>query len=1031
MFNRFCFGAFLLAGLVLPLTSCSNSPSLTSIVISPTTVTVTLAPDGFQQGTNQYTAIGYYTHPNHAAQTKDITNEVTWSSSSTQVATVNSSGLATATGYNQLTGEAWTGNTTITASASGFHGDVVSNQATFNVTACTSCSGDITKLTVIPATQTVATLNTPVQFEAIGTTSAGDTVALSTASWISSNTAVASINASSGLATTTGAGTSTITATYTNYDGSAAAGSATLTVTSNTSTATESISALAVSPNAQTSTAIGQTANFIALATTTSGTTVNLTNQTATVGTNIIKAATWTSSNSSVATIDAATGVAKSVGTGASVITAMAYNPDGSVVSGAATFTVSTGSSGASTTEPLASLAIVPSSQTLTVANQAANLIAIGTTSSSTTVNLTNQSATVSGSTIKAAAWLSSVPSVASIDAATGVVTAKSTGTTAITATASNPDGTVVTAIATVTVTISGSSSGEPLTSLAIVPSSQTLTTTLETANLIVIGTTSTGTTVNLTNAPVTIGTSTIKAATWESTVGSVATIDSATGIVTAKSNGTTAITAIASNPDGTIVTGTATVTVNISATPEPLQSLTIIPGSISVAYPGQQGQFTVVGTTSAGTTVNLTNQSATVGTATIPAVAWSSSNKGVATVDAATGLVTAQGQGTAVIMAIGTNPDDKSVVTATAAFAVQNAASEPVTAITITPGTQSIAANQTAQFIALGTDGTTGLLSDVTTAVTWSSSNTAVATVGAHTGLVTPVAAGSTNIIAEYTNPATSTTAASVVTQTAALTVTAVTAAPEPLLSLSIIPTSQTLGSIRETAQYLAIGTTSTGASEDLTNSVAWVSSEINVATIQTTGTSGTTTGGVGEPAGLATIVGAGTSAITAVATNPDGTVVTGVATLTCPIGSSTTTSGNTTTTVSACSTVLPSERQATLTVIGMGTANGTVANPGNWLVTAPSGTGAENAIHCGPGSNASPSTLGLPVCSGTYPISTTDLVLTTTVPAGGTYTFGGWSSACTTISPSPSTPTGTNTCTISTLSDDETVAAIFNVVK
>jgi hypothetical protein len=262
------------------------------------------------------------------------------------------------------------------------------------------------------------------------------------------------------------------------------------------------------------------------------------------------------------------------------------------------------------------------------------------------------------------------------------------------------------------------------------------------------------------------------------------------------------------------------------------------------------------------------------------------------------------------------------------------------------------------------------------------------------------------------------------------------VTAAPEPLLSLSIIPTSQTLGGIGETAQYLAIGTTSAGASEDLTNTVAWVSSQINVATFNMTGTSGTTTGGVGEPAGLATIVGAGTTAITAVATNPDGTVVTGVATLTCPIGSSTTTSGNTTTTVSACSTILPTVRQATLTVIGMGN------DTAHWLVTAPSGTGAENAIHCGPDSVAA--NLGSSVCSGTNPIDTTNVVLTATVPTG--YTFGGWSSSCTPVK-SPTdlttttpTQTGTNYCVVGgklsgttvsgTLSDDETVAAIFNVV-
>jgi hypothetical protein len=925
MFNRFCFGALLLAGLVLPLTSCVSSPSLTSITVSPTTMNF-----GGAGLTTQLTATGYYTHPNHPAETKDITDQVTWASSTPECVTVSKTGFITS-GGNVCS------NIPVTASAPGFNG-LISGSMIVNVTQSTTGGGggsptEVASLTIIPSSQTVATAGQTGQFIAIGTTGAGTTEDLSSSAvWTSSSTGVAIIcsagsaapctTSTAGLATAVGAGTTTITAVYTNTDGTSATGQATFTVTG---ASTSPLQSLGITPGTETILQ-GQSSQLIAIGT--------FSSTSSTPGTqNMTSQVTWNSSNTSVASITSG-GYVTAVGAGAAVITAIAPAVDG-------------------------------------------NLVA----------------------------------------AATITVTSPATGTT-----------------------------GEPLTSLAILPSSQTLTTSGQTANLIVIGTTSAGTTVNLTNQPVTLGTSTIKAATWTSSVPSVAKIDPATGIATAQANGATAITVLASNPDGTVVTGTGTLTVNLSATPEPLQGLTIIPGSVSVAYPGQQGQFTAVGTTSAGTTVNLTNQAAAVGTATIPAVVWSSSNKGVATVNAATGLVTAQGQGTAVIMAVGTNPDT-SVVTNTATFAVQNAASEPVTAITIVPGTQSIAANQTAQFIALGTDGTTGLQEDLTTMVAWTSSNPGVATVGSPEqtgttpGLVAGVSAGTTTITAQYTNQAaTPTTPAIVVTETASVTVTAVTATPEPLLSLSIIPPSQTVSGVGATAQYLAIGTTSTGASEDLTNSVAWVSSEINVATIQTGGTSGTTTGGVGEPAGLATGVGAGTTAITAVWTNPaDKTVVTGVATFTCPSGTSTTTTGSTTSTVTACDLTPggPALQEATLTVIGMGTATGTVANPGNWLVTAPSGTGAENAIHCGPGSNASPSTLGVPVCSGTYPSTTTNLVLTTTVPAGGNYTFGGWSASCTpVVSPTDltattSSKTGPNYCVVNTLSNDETVAAIFNVVN
>jgi len=98
MFNRFCFGALLLACLAVTFTGCNTTPGLTTIVISPNTVTVTLAPPGFPQGFSQFKAIGYYGHAGHQT-TSDITNQVTWASSGAQVATINSSGLATATGY--------------------------------------------------------------------------------------------------------------------------------------------------------------------------------------------------------------------------------------------------------------------------------------------------------------------------------------------------------------------------------------------------------------------------------------------------------------------------------------------------------------------------------------------------------------------------------------------------------------------------------------------------------------------------------------------------------------------------------------------------------------------------------------------------------------------------------------------------------------------------------------------------------------------------------------------------------------------
>ncbi len=121
-FDLSYFGALLLAGIVLvSLTSCTNSPSLTSITVSPTTMNF-----GGAGLTTQLTAIGSYTSGTHPAQTKDITSQVTWASATPQCVTVSSTGLITS-GGNTCSG------ILIRASAPGFNGDI-SGSMTVNVT---------------------------------------------------------------------------------------------------------------------------------------------------------------------------------------------------------------------------------------------------------------------------------------------------------------------------------------------------------------------------------------------------------------------------------------------------------------------------------------------------------------------------------------------------------------------------------------------------------------------------------------------------------------------------------------------------------------------------------------------------------------------------------------------------------------------------------------------------------------------------------------------------------------------------------
>jgi uncharacterized protein YjdB len=483
---------------------------------------------------------------------------------------------------------------------------------------------------------------------------------------------------------------------------------------------------------------------------------------------------------------------------------------------------------------------------------------------------------------------------------------------------------------------------------------------------------------------------------TWTSSVPAVATITSA-GVATGVSAGSTTITASMNGYTGAIsATATLTVTGGSSSSPgASVVSLAIIPSTQSVAAPKDTAQFIAIGTTSTGATVNLTN-----------AATWASSSAQIATVGANTGLATAVGQGSATIAA--TYVSSGSTLTATATFTVTSGTSEEYTAVTIIPASQSVSASgQTGQFIALATSGTTGLEQDVTNSpqIKWSSSIPSIATVtsglASGNGVATGVSQGSSSITAELSNPD-----GSLVSSTAVATVT-LTPAPEPLLSLQIIPATITVGNLLDQGQFLAIGTYSTTPTvRDLTNSVTWLTSAPSVFPVNTNGT-GSPSGGAN--AGIVTAYGTGGATIIAEATDAStGSIETATANFNCPLVLPTPTTAGSCFPGSEASALL-----ATLTVYNEG------LNTTGWLVTAPSATGTPNVLHCGPGSNGAG--FGSSVCVATYPVGST---VTLTAPAGAG-AFGGWSYNCT-----PTTAVsagGPNTCTVP-LTFDDTVGAIFN---
>jgi len=76
----------------LTLLSCSSGQQLVSIAITPSSETF-LSPD--PTGKVQLVAIGTYTHP---PATKDLTSQATWTSNTTQVAVVSSTGVLSPAG---------------------------------------------------------------------------------------------------------------------------------------------------------------------------------------------------------------------------------------------------------------------------------------------------------------------------------------------------------------------------------------------------------------------------------------------------------------------------------------------------------------------------------------------------------------------------------------------------------------------------------------------------------------------------------------------------------------------------------------------------------------------------------------------------------------------------------------------------------------------------------------------------------------------------------------------------------------------
>jgi trimeric autotransporter adhesin len=367
-----------------------GSTSLT--VTAPTITSIVVTPDGLTLGIGigqQYTATAIYSD----GSTQDLVSGVTWSSSATGVATINSSGLATTVGA---------GNATITAKVGSLT----------DTTLLTVVAANLVSITVTPTPVSIA-VGTDQQFSAIGSFNDGSTQLLTSVTWTSSSSSVATVN-SAGLATAVGTGTATITATSGSVSGTAA-----LTVTGAT------VTSITVTP-ANSNMPAGTTKQFTATATFSDSSSEDVT-----------AVVLWGSSKPGVASINNQ-GLVSSVATGSTTITAVLGS-----VTGTTSLTV--------TTVKLVGIAILPSNPRIE-AHTFMKFSAVGTFSDGST-----------GSNLAGVSWKSSTPKVASMRSS-GTAFGKKTGSATITASASGLKGTT-------TLTVSNGT----LVSVAITPANSTV----------------------------------------------------------------------------------------------------------------------------------------------------------------------------------------------------------------------------------------------------------------------------------------------------------------------------------------------------------------------------------------------------------------------------------------------------------------------------------------------------------------------------------------------------------------------------
>ena len=480
---------------------------------------------------------------------------------------------------------------------------------------------------------------------------------------------------------------------------------------------------------------------------------------------------------------------------GASCTISVTFTP-GALGARNATLTVKDSGTSSPQTVTLTGTGIAPTLVSIAV-TPASPSVAVGNTQQFTATGTYNNGTTQNLTTT--ATWTSSKTSVATIKSNTGLATAVAIGTATITAKSGSISGST-----TVTVT------PPALISISVTPSTASVAAGY-TQQFTATGNYTNGTTQNLTST-----------ANWSSSSVSVATVKSG-GLATGVAKGTASITATSGN-----ISNSATLTV----TPPVLTSLSVTPATASIAK-GTTQQFTATGTYSDSSTQDLT-----------ASVSWNSSSTAIATI-ADNGLATGAGVGSATITATSGS---------IAASATLSVGQPTLVSLAVTPANPSFALGTTLPLTATGTY-TDGSTLDLTSAVTWSTTDLTIATVSSQ-GIATSVTVGNAAVTAHSGSITGSTT----------LTIT-----PAVLVSIAVTPAIPTIP-LGTTAQFAATGTYTDHSTQDITSTVQWSSDTLAVATISNDATtqglaSSFTQGGATITAASGSVTGSTTLTVTSAA--------------------------------------------------------------------------------------------------------------------------------------------------------------------